>query len=1078
MRVKRLRNQRKNTLKRSTWRSVFSVKNLFKVGLIGFVVVTGLLALYTIFVLPDVKQSQEFIFPESTIIYDRGALNPANDPNNHILYTIHGDENREYVPLNEMSPWIVEATLAIEDDQFYNHYGVDVGGTGKGFLNHFLGVGSARGGSTITQQLVKNTFLTNERSIQRKFNEILLSIKLELVYSKDEILELYLNKIPYGNNAYGIEAASKTYFGKSARELNIVESAILASIPNAPTKYSPYGSNRDLLMGYEEFDDGFDTEEEAAAAVEISTENEETSDGNDERRLKVYRTGRKDLVLQRMLELGHISQTQFNQAWIEGRNIKFQRSVDDIRAPHFVFYVRQKLEDKYGKDFLAQGGLKIYTTLDPDLQESAEAAVLALSADYQEKYNASNVALAAIYNHETMPDGTNWNGRGQILAYIGGKNFFDTENDGQVDVLTSRRQPGSSFKPMAYAAGFAKGLAPGSVTFDVETNFGTKERPYEPQNFDETFRGPVSFREALNASLNIAAVKMAYLASPNSVLELATKLGVKYEGSADVHGVAVGIGVAEVEPLSHINAYQAFAGDGVVYEPTAILRIENAEGVVLESADIESQKLTGIDPEVAGMVRDILTDESTRPTTDGFNWNRLLQLDDIDNGAKTGTSNRVVQNPDYDSGDPDSERFNTVPGDSWTVGFTPHLVTGVWVGNNRGEPMESGATGMTLAAPIWKAFNETAYAKLLEKGIDAELAYRTPKELQTVEINRLSGEVATSSTPAHLRRSEVFASFALPTIQDKSIVRRELNLLTGALADESTPDYAKSTEPVLMLTSIRPDISNWQRPVTNWLSARPLFSTTLGKERSPSFEWEVPESVLAAQEKAQNPYANEMVDPAQQKAILERLEELYGGASNAPQTRPDSQLAVRDEITILSPRAPFAFAPGSVNFQLRLPTAPIRSVEYFIDGKLVHEARRNLSRASFVLPVNLKSDRFYQMQIMATDDALNVWTETISFKVLKDERGPLISFSSPSGNDRFLIGDSVVVSAEVVDPGSGVDRVEFYLDGTLIETKNRAPFSLELPASGNTGRRIFMIVAYDQEGNRSERRMSVSYEQF
>ncbi len=1095
MRVRRLRSRKSIWSRFRFWKRKPEPKRWtggwwWKYPLLLGLILFGVLFFYTWFVLPDVDESAEFIFSESTIIYDRGALDKSKNPNDHILYVIHGEENREYIPLEEMSPLAVSATLAIEDDQFYDHSGFDIGGILKGGLYYVFGIGSPRGGSTITQQLVKNTFLTNERSLKRKFNELFLSIKLELAYTKDEILELYLNKIPYGNNAYGIEAAAKTYFGKSARDLNLIESAILASIPNAPTKYSPYGSNVDALMGYDEFEDYYSTLEEAEASDENVGEEAKT---------KSYKQGRKDLVLQRMLELDMITQTEFSNAWIQGFSVNFRRAVDDIRAPHFVFYVRQRLEEKYGKEFLAQGGLKIYTTLDPELQSIAEKVIENQAGDYADKYKASNAALVAIYNQQKIYDssqlrpaaGVDETGRGQILAYIGGKDFFDTENDGQVDVLTSRRQPGSSFKPMVYAAGFEKGLTPGTVVFDVETNFGTNARPYEPQNFDEKFRGPVSFRESLNSSLNIPAIKMAYLASPKNVLDLAKRAGIKYEGTAGVHGVAVGVGVAEVEPLSHINSLQTFAGDGSYYEPTAILKIENADGVVLESTDIQSKKKSGINPEVAALVRHILTDEKTRPTDGNFSWNKYLQLENIDNGAKTGTSNRVVKNPDYKPGDPEDEKFNTVPGDSWTVGFTPGLVTGVWVGNNRGEPMESGATGLTVAAPIWKEFNEQAHALLVEKGFDPETVYEEPKPLTEVVINKYSGKRASKSTPQILRKNEVAASFAPMTEWDNSVVIREIDLLDGRFANEETPDYARSKEPILTLKSIRPSVSNWQNPVQTWMAENPLFATSLGQLRGGA-QWTVPESVLVAQAKANAPEPEPEEAP---ESLLDRIGEAYGptevktsprssydpvtpqGTSNTSnQTSSGAPAAQFPQVSLVSSRIPLELEPGTATVEVRVSSGnPVKTVEYFLENRKVATTNVAPYTGKFSIPSNLSPGRDYTLRIRVTDSVGSVAEKEATVRLAKDTKPPIIMTKSPKGNQTIKLGESVVIEADVIDKASTVARVEFMIDNQVLGSVSKAPYTTSFTAEGSLGRRLVRIIAFDEFNNRSERRVPVSF---
>lgn len=799
MRIKHYSNRRRrrnrNNLVGPWWKRL-PLKSIFIGGPIFLFL--GLF-LYTWLVLPSVGNAAELLFAESTIIYDRAALDPANNPNDHILYTIHGDENREFVPLEEISPWVKKATVAIEDDQFYSpfHFGFDIGGIAKGGLNYFFGIGSRRGGSTITQQLVKNSFLSSERSVLRKFNEILLAVKLEFTYSKDEILELYLNKIPYGNNAHGIEAAAKTFLGKSARNLTLAEAAVLASLPAAPTRFSPYGSNKNLLMGYEDCSDVLAEDEIDDASAKEDGLPIEPQDCQ-------YKKGRKDLVLQRLLETKKITSDEFNIAWSESKTMNFTLNRTDIRAPHFVFYVREQLEKKYGKEFLIEGGLRIYTTLDPNLQSIAETAMTEKTQTYAATWNAKNAAITAIDPHN-----------GEILAYIGGRDYFDTKNDGQVDVLTSRRQPGSSFKPLVYAAAFEKGFSPSTLLFDVETDFGGN---YKPQNYDGSFFGPVSARQALNSSLNIPAVKMAYLASPENIINEAQQLGVILEGTASDHGVAIGIGVAEVEPLSHINSYQAFVNGSYWYEPTAILEIRNSSGKVLEKFLPEEHKKDILSPEAFALVRDILTDETTRPATEEFAWNTLLEIPGTNNGVKTGTSNRYVKNPNFDDTKPEDEEDNPrkiiAPGDSWTVGFSPHLVVGVWVGNNRGEAMKPGSTGLTVAAPIWKQFMVQAHDFLKEDPTYfpdqsfASIDYPAVK-LETKKINKYTNQVATDTTRVDWAVDEVFAPYALPIELD--------NFST------LPPEAQKKS-----FMSVRADLPMWEAPVQAWLQDHPDFFKSLG----------------------------------------------------------------------------------------------------------------------------------------------------------------------------------------------------------------------------------------------------------
>jgi membrane peptidoglycan carboxypeptidase len=998
-------------------KSFWKWKNMLVTGIGGVLL---LLFLYTWLILPPVGESSELAFAESTIIYDRGALEEGANPNEHILYVIHGDENREYLPLEEISLHVRNATIAIEDDGFYHHFGFDIGGVIKAALNYMFGIGSRRGGSTITQQLVKNTFLSErayERSISRKLKEILLAMKVEWVYSKDEILELYLNNIPYGHNAHGIEAAAKTFFGKSARDLTLSEASILASLPVAPTRFSPYGSHRDLLMGFYQY-------------------NEDTGE-------KEYKKGRKDLVLQRMLDLKMISFQEFKTAWATAKDLEFKTYRTDIRAPHFVFYVRQKMEEKYGKEFLKNGGLRIYTTLDPDLQKLAEETISLKSPHYMETYGASNVALTAI-NPEN----------GQILAYVGGKDYFDIENDGQVDVLTSRRQPGSSFKPFAYAAAFEKGYAPATVVFDVETDFGGN---YQPQNFDGMFVGPVSLRRALNHSLNIPAIKVAYLANPKNILNLADTLGIRYEGNADIHGVAIGIGVAEVEPLSHINAYQVFAGDGTYFEPTALLEVRNSEGDVLEKFDPNKTKHDGLDPEVSALIRHILTDETTRPTTDGFEWNKLLQLENLNNGAKTGTSNRKVENPEFNEEKPEDEeensRFITVPGDSWTIGFTPHLVSGVWVGNNRGEPMKSGATGLAVAAPIWKKFMTDSHEILWEKGADSEKLYQEPKPLEVRHVNKYSGKISTELTPPKLDREEVFASFAIPTELDDTVKLIEIDKISGRPVTSFTPFYARTRKYAITgLQSIKPDMPNWQNPVEEWIQNHPKFLTSLGS--------------IMDEEKDTFQSRN-----FRNRPLTSRLQQVSDDVHNR-YTKRNAPI-----VQILSPKNGGTLARGPVEIDISVSAKyGVKAVEYYFDDVLVADSTAFPWKGRFQIPTTTHLGTVHTVRVVAIDQLYNVGEHEIEITIETDQSGPLITFWGPIGKQRIPIHSSIHTLVDVRDNASGVKVVEFFLDDQSLGFDENPPFEKTFVATGKLGQHEIRIKAWDFHGNISERKLPIIYD--
>ncbi|MDP2625131.1 MAG: transglycosylase domain-containing protein, partial [Candidatus Peregrinibacteria bacterium] len=424
--------------------------------------------------LPDVSKGSDFLQAQSTLIMDREG---------NTLYSIHGDENREIIQLDGISQYLINATVAVEDDQFYEHHGFDLPCLGKAMAYEIFGVGSRRGCSTITQQLVKNIFLSPEQTYKRKVQELILSVKVENEYTKEEILQMYLNEIPYGNNAYGAELAAQRYFGINADELNLTQSAILASLPKAPTYYwnnqhsyltieftEEQLSDRDI-----ETIDDLEDEEYILGLIGV---NIELANG-----VTIYLPGRVDVVLSSMQEQGMISEEQELYALEDSWVIEFQDYRDSIKYPHFVLYVKELLEEKYGNELVAQGGLKVYTTIDPNFQEIAEQSIEEYRQKNLDYYDATNAALVSI-NPQT----------GQILAMVGSADYFDEEIDGNVNITTRYRQPGSSFKPFIYALAFLNGYGPATILYDVKTQFDTG---WTPGNYDGQFLGPMPIREAL-----------------------------------------------------------------------------------------------------------------------------------------------------------------------------------------------------------------------------------------------------------------------------------------------------------------------------------------------------------------------------------------------------------------------------------------------------------------------------------------------------------------------------------------------------------------------------------------------------
>jgi penicillin-binding protein 1C len=494
---------------------------------------------------------------------------------------------------------------------------------------------SVQGGSTITQQLVKNTLLTPERTITRKIKEIILAIRLEKKYSKDQIFEFYLNQIPYGSNAYGIESASRTFFNKSVSGLNLAEAATLASLPKAPSYLSPYGNHTDKLKQRQEY------------------------------------------ILDRMAELNWISQQEAGNA--KNTKLEFSKQRFPIKAPHFVFYVRALLEEMYEPQLIETGGLNVYTTLDWKLQQIAEKAVLDGALRNDKTWQADNAALLA-QNPKT----------GEILAMVGSRDYFNLEKQGNLNITLSTRQPGSAFKPFVYLKAFEKGYPTETILFDAFTEFDTSCGPdpsqnpdtcYHPRNYDNQFRGPVSLRRALAQSLNVPSVKLLYLVGIRDAIQTTQSLGITtFTEDPDYYGLSLILGGGGVKLIDMVQAYSVFANDGFWHKQTAILRIADSQGNVLYENKPEEKQV--FNSKYIRVLNNVLSDDPARAPT--FQPNGPLTVPGYQVAAKTGTSQ------DYR--------------DAWTIGYSPTLVTGIWVGNNDYSPMRKEAAGGMAAAPIWNDF--------------------------------------------------------------------------------------------------------------------------------------------------------------------------------------------------------------------------------------------------------------------------------------------------------------------------------------------------------------------------------------
>jgi 1A family penicillin-binding protein len=547
-----------------------------------FILSAAILVWISTFKVPTLESIQERRVTESTKIYDRtGAV---------LLYDTGGNVRRNTVPIEEISRYIKNATIAIEDKEFYQHHGVKPLSFIRAVLVNIMTMDFSQGGSTITQQVVKNSLLTNEKLISRKLKEWVLAIKLEQVLNKDQILSMYLNENPYGGVIYGVEEASESFFGKSSKDVTLAEAAYLAAIPKAPTFYSPFGKNLD--------------------------------------RLEV----RKNLVLSKMLENNFITKEEYDSAMAEKVNF-IAKGDSSIKAPHFVFYVLDYIKNKYGEEAISSGGLRVITSLNYELQSIGEQIAYDYALQNKKNFNAENTALVA-----TDPK------TGEILAMIGSRNYFDKEIDGAFNVTTAKRQPGSTIKPFVYAEAFKKGYTPETVLFDLKTQFSTSCSPdnlttgdgcYSPNNYDNVFRGPITLRNALAQSINVPSVKVLYLAGLSESIRLARDMGLESLSNKGDYGLTLVLGGGEVTPLEMTSGYGVFANNGVKTEISPVIEIKNKSGEVLEQHD--SKPVQVLDKEIALKISSILSDNDARAPS--FGQTSALYFPNRDVAVKTGTTN-------------------------------------------------------------------------------------------------------------------------------------------------------------------------------------------------------------------------------------------------------------------------------------------------------------------------------------------------------------------------------------------------------------------------------------------------------
>jgi len=643
----------------------------FFLGIISF---AGIIYLEFFYELPNPKTLSDYPSKLTTQILDR---------NGKLLYKIYKDENRTLVTLDSLPLHVKNAFLAAEDKDFYRHYGFSLSGTFRALYKNITN-NKTEGGSTITQQLVKNTLLSNEKTITRKIKELILAVEVEFIYDKDTIFEMYLNQVGFGGPAYGIQEAARQYFNLDAKDLDLSQAAFLAGLPQAPSKYSPFGDQPELAKERQKF------------------------------------------VLNQMRKLNMIGEEDFQKA--SNQKLFFSSAKIEINAPHFVMYIKDLLTEELGENTVNQGGLVVTTTLDLDLQEKVQKIVTSEISSLKNFQVTNGAALI------TKPK------TGEILAMVGSKDYFNLNEDGQVNLTLALRQPGSAIKPINYALAFENGFGPGSVIEDKPISFNLPgQEPWTPKNYDGRFHGRVTLRQALGSSYNIPSVILLSKNGVQNFADLAFKMGITSWDEPNRYGLSMALGSLEVKMVDMATAYSTFANSGTTTPLTSIIKIQKANGKEIffstcpQKTNVAEEKTTALAEEkncsphqsisssTAFLISDILSDNTAR--SPAFGANSVLNIKKTKVAVKTGTSNDLR--------------------DNWTFGYTNDFLVSTWVGNNNNAPMSRIASGITGASPIWAKIINT----ILETTPQATKENAIPLELIRVSICTLTGTLPCEGCP-------------------------------------------------------------------------------------------------------------------------------------------------------------------------------------------------------------------------------------------------------------------------------------------------------------------------------------------
>ncbi|OGJ66908.1 hypothetical protein A3A67_02640 [Candidatus Peribacteria bacterium RIFCSPLOWO2_01_FULL_51_18] len=893
-------------------------------------VIFGFLGLTVLFLgglwltLPDIDDPTALIASQSTVILDRNGVE---------LYRLFSEQDRTYVSGDRISSHIKQATIAIEDERFlFRSSCFDVIGFSRAVLSQMAPRFFVRsGGSTLTQQFAGNALVGRKKNAVRKIRELMLACQLERRYDKNQLLELYLNWIPYGSNAYGIEQAARNYFGIGAKDVTLAQASVLASLPQRPSYFSPYGSHSGTAIStklLKKISEGSVTSASQIpdGEVIIGLIGKTFGSGSD----AVYVGGRTDQVLKNMIDQKMVSAEEHKSAMDELQKLTFSPERQNIRAPHFVLEVQKQTEEILGIDdrLMEQGGLRIQTTLDWNLQQAAEKAVAGHLSDIKKRFGAFNAALVSVApkTHE-------------IVAYIGNADFGDDEHEGKIDMARSPRQPGSSFKPFTYLAAFEAGYGPATVLYDVPTKFGEDQ----PQNFDGTFWGITTMRLALAGSRNIPAVKTFFLGGgEESLLSLAARAGVTSPGAQKQelrkknpdfdYGWPLSIGAAEVPLTEMVQGYSTIADDGNFVPLKKILKITDKAGNILYMPKGEAPRQV-VDPRIAAQITSILSDVNSRPDNDY--WKSILSIPGFSAAAKTGTSNKCLER--------DASKVCTLrrPESTWTIGYTPNLITGVWVGNATSQSLFEKADGLTVAAPIWHDYMAEAHRKLK----DTKQAFTYPERLTHPLVSKLSGRLASACTPISLRVSDLFLEEKTPLTEDDSCVLLKVDKLTGLLSSLSCPADAMEERPFFVPKSELPDRwPLWEQGVLEW-AAKQMEKWNASPDHSGSL---LPLPVAPTKE----------CDPSLTPGRL-----------------------IKPEMKIISPEEGVSVSAPVFKPQIDIDSASnVREVTVSIDGKKVATFTEKPFMGQVRVPRSVDLTEGHTLTVTLTDEYFNTVSDTVKIR--------------------------------------------------------------------------------------------------